>query len=101
MYRYVLTAEKKVVMSTIHVTNAFCRTPAPTSDEESKKRIFKRVKLNDPLAMYNLGCCYRDGLNGFTQDHVKALELWQQAVELGYAKAYTNVVVVLMNLDMV
>jgi len=70
---------------------AFCRTPNPKSDEESKKRIFKRVELNDPLAMYNLGCCYRDGLNGLTQDYVKALELWQQAAELGFTGAYSHI----------
>ena len=53
----------------------FCRTPAPTSDEEIIERIKKRVEADDPMAIYNLGCYYRDGINGYPQDYTKALEL--------------------------
>ena len=28
----------------------------------------KRVKMNDPIAIYNLGCHYYAGKDGFTQD---------------------------------
>jgi len=68
----------------------FCRTLAPYIDENIK-RIKKRVKLGDPVAMTNLGCDYREGRNGFPQDYTKALEYWHRAGELGFAKAYLNI----------
>ena len=48
---------------------AFCRTPRPTSKEEMVERNKKRVKVNDPKAIFTLGCWYRDGANGFPQDY--------------------------------
>jgi uncharacterized protein len=69
----------------------FCRTPVATSDKEIVKRIMKRVEANDPLAIYDLGNHYREGARGFPQNWNKALELFNQAGELGYAEAYTNV----------
>jgi len=78
---------------------AFCRTPTPTSDEESIRRLMKRVEAgdpeaidtNDPFAIYNSGSYYRDGLHGFPRDYTKALELWHRAAELGIARAYVNI----------
>ena len=55
------------------------------------KRGMKRVELNDPIAIYNLGVCYRDGLYGYPQDHTKALELWHRAAKLGDALANVNI----------
>jgi len=69
----------------------FCRTPAPDSDEEIVKRTMKRVEMNDPIAIYNIGVHYRDGRHGFPQDYTKALELFRRAGELGDTEAYTNV----------
>jgi len=69
---------------------AFCRTPYVTSDGELIERVKTRVELNDPIAIYNLGIHYRDGTNGFPQDHTKALELFHRAGALGYAEAYVN-----------
>jgi len=69
----------------------FCRTPWPSSDEEIVRRYKNRMKLNDAYATYDLGCCYRDGDDGYPQDHTKALELWHRAGELGYAKAYNDI----------
>ena len=69
---------------------AFCRVQDPTS-EEIMKRIKKRVKLNDPIAINNLGNYYRDGRNGHRQDHKKAFELYHRAGELGHATAYCSI----------
>ena len=69
----------------------FCRVPAPGSDEESFKRIMKRVEVSDAEAVNFLGYLYAEGLSGLPQDYAKALELWHQAGELGHAAAYNNV----------
>ena len=69
---------------------AFCRTISPTSKEENIKRIMKRVEAGDPMAIYNRGNYYRDGLYG-PQDYSKAFELWHHAGELGHAMAYCNI----------
>jgi len=69
----------------------FCRTPWPTSDEEVMERYKVRMELSDPIAIFNVGVKYRDGKYGYPQDHNKALELWHQAAELGYAEAYLNI----------
>ena len=69
----------------------FCRTRTPTSDEEYIKGLKKRIKVGDALGMFNLGYYYYEGTFGLTQDRAKALELWQQAGELGCAEAYNNI----------
>ena len=69
----------------------FCRTPAPKTGEETHERIENRVKLDDAVAIYNLGCDYSSGECGFQQDNDKALELWHRAGELGCAAAYHNI----------
>ena len=69
----------------------FCRTPTPTLLEEDIKRRKKRVEAGDAGAIYNTGVCYSKGLFGLPQDREKALNLWQQAGELGNAEAYNNI----------
>jgi len=69
----------------------FCRTPTPSSEKETINRYKKRVELEDPIAINNLGCHFRDGTNGHSQSHTKALKLWHRAGELGCAAAYTNI----------
>ena len=69
----------------------FCRTPPPESDEEWVKRNRKRMDMNDPRAIYNLGCCFYQGDNGLPQNYAKALELWQRAGELGGADGYHGI----------
>ena len=68
----------------------FCRTPTPTT-EEIVEQYKKRTELDDANAMYNLGVCYADGDDGLTQDHTKALELWNRAGELGNTVSYYNI----------
>jgi len=76
----------------------FCRTPAPPySDEEIVKRNKKRAKVDDPIAIHNLGMYYSGGLNGYPQDIDKALELWHRAGELGHAHAYYNIGIAYLN----
>ena len=58
---------------------AFCRVLAPKSIKEVAERFKKRVKANEPAAIYGLGNNYRDGAYGFPQDRNKALELWHRA----------------------
>ena len=69
----------------------FCRTPPPDTNEEAVERLTKRMEVGDPFAIFNLGCYYREGMYGYPQDYTKALELWHQAGELGYAKAYGSI----------
>jgi len=72
-------------------TCPFCRTPTPTSPEEDMRRLKERVKLDDPIAIHNLGCNYRGGHYGLPQDYTKALELWHRASEFGNALSYNNI----------
>jgi len=69
----------------------FCRTPPPKTSGGGMERYKKRVEANDPIAIYNLGCYYAAGENGFPQDYPKALELYDRAGGLGFAAAYNNI----------
>ena len=69
----------------------FCRIPAYKTDKEQHERLEKRVESGDANAIYNLGCCYRNGDYGLQKDVDKALELWHRAGELGNAAAYANI----------
>jgi len=69
----------------------FCRTVAPKSEKESERRNKKRLEANDPRAIYELGLCYSEGLDGFTRDYNKALEYFHRAIDLGYTEAYCNI----------
>jgi len=69
----------------------FCRTPYPKSDEDAVKRERNRMKVNDPMAMYNTGNHYYNGRYGYQLDYAKALEYWHRAGYLGYAGAYCRI----------
>ena len=66
----------------------FCRAPEPNSKEKAVENLKKRVRLDDPIAVYNIGVYYYQGLCGFPKDYTKALELFQQAGDLGHVEAY-------------
>jgi len=66
----------------------FCRVPRHKDNEEAKEREKKLVEASNANAMNSIGCFYRDGTNGYPQDHSKALELFYRSAELGYSKAY-------------
>jgi len=58
---------------------AHCRTPWPSDDEEATEREKKRMKVNDPKAIFNIGSYYARGIRGFPKDMDKALELYHRA----------------------
>ena len=61
----------------------FCRTPAPTSDEEIVRRLKKRVQQGDSKAVHVLSSIYRDGDCGLAKDLRKFCELVHRAADLG------------------
>ena len=69
----------------------FCRSLAPSSDEEIVGRMKKRIKAEDALAVYGLGCLYSDGLYGLPQNRTKAIEIWHRAGQMGYTDSYHNI----------
>ena len=69
----------------------FCRTPNPTSIEEYKEHLQKRVEVGDAEAIFTLGNYYCHGKYGFPQDYEKAFELFVRAGELGCTEAYCTV----------
>ena len=69
----------------------FCRTPHTKTDEEEVRRLETRVEKDDPFAIFNLGCDYRDGTDGRRQDHKMALELYHRAAEHGLSKAFVGI----------
>eukprot|EP00984_Skeletonema_dohrnii_P004609 scaffold1634_cov118-Skeletonema_dohrnii-CCMP3373.AAC.7 len=61
----------------------FCRSPLPTTQEESNKNKMKRAEANDPNAMTHMGYkLYDEG------DYERAFEYWTKAAELGDASAH-------------
>jgi TPR repeat protein len=62
---------------------AFCREPAPKSDQEANKLCMKRVKKNDPLAICQMGRRRRN-----EGDYETAFEYFTKAAELGDAAAH-------------
>ena len=62
---------------------AFCREPAPTSEEEYNKRIMKRIKKKDPVAMTAMGKQHEK-----EEEYGKAAEYYTKAAELGDANAH-------------
>jgi TPR repeat protein len=68
----------------------FCRTP-PASSKEIVKRYKKRLDLNDPQAIFDLGYMYRNGEFELPQNRAKAFELYHRAGELGDAESYYHI----------
>jgi TPR repeat protein len=52
------------------------------------KEVMNRVAANDPASIYRLANSYQRGLEGFQQDHARAMELYARAAELGYSEAH-------------
>jgi len=62
---------------------AFCREPLVKTEEEERKRWKKRVKKNDPVAMYVMG-----RMRHLEGDYDTAIKYWTRAAELGDAMAH-------------
>jgi len=86
-----LAADEEIKKCNIKDLCAFCRTPMPRTLKEQVKAIKKRVKLKDPVAIFNLGCAYYSGMWGLQQDMNKALELFYQAADLGNCNAHYSI----------
>ena len=67
---------------------AFCRVPAPDSDEGVMKRLNKLIEADHPYAFDTLAGYYDMGTMGMPQDMAKANELFFRAGELGWGEAY-------------
>lgn len=64
---------------------------SPNGDKEAHDGLKKRIELNDPVAVYYLGCKYLKGTMGLPQDSGRALELFRQALQLGYTDAHFSI----------
>ncbi len=62
---------------------AFCREPAPKSDEEYNKQCMKRIKQNDPIGMRQMGEKHSD-----EGDYETALQYLTKAAQMGDAIAH-------------
>jgi len=51
--------------SMMHQLCPFCRTPAPTTDEDFFRRAHKRMEAGDACAYYIIGLYYREGGEGY------------------------------------
>ena len=61
----------------------FCREPAIDGEHKNTKRIMKRVKVNDPNALRQMGARREE-----EGDYDKAVEYWTNAVKLGDVRAH-------------
>ena len=62
----------------------FCREPDP-DDEDFERRLMKRVKVNDPVALLHKGIdCYIE------RDYTTAFKYWTKAAELGNVDSHAN-----------
>eukprot|EP00984_Skeletonema_dohrnii_P019254 scaffold9169_cov77-Skeletonema_dohrnii-CCMP3373.AAC.5 len=72
----------------VQLTCPFCRHPAPNSEEEMNKNFMKRVEVNDPVSICELGFKRKD-----EGDSDSAFEYWKKAAVLGNIVAHHNLAV--------
>jgi hypothetical protein len=76
-------SEKREIEAGLEKRCAFCREPPAKSVDETNKRLMKRIKKNDPVAMCHMGReRYEEG------DYGTALEYLAKAAELGDVLAH-------------
>ncbi len=63
----------------------YCREKLPKTDEEIDENLMKRVKVNDPEALSEMGKNRHD-----EEDYVGAFEYWTKAAALGHIHAHFN-----------
>jgi len=69
----------------------FCNSDrADKTAEEEVADMMKRAEANDAASIFLLANSYHNGIVGLQQDHVKAMELYIRAAELGCSKAYSH-----------
>ena len=77
--------QKREIEAGLEQRCAFCREPLVKSDKEEHKMLMKRVKKNDPVAMWKLG-----NKHCLEEDDDGAFEYWTKAADLGDADAHFN-----------
>ncbi len=55
--------------------------------KEGVKKLTAAAKAGNPRALYELGCCYADGLHGVKADPRRAEDSFRKAAQAGYALA--------------
>ncbi|KAL7528427.1 hypothetical protein ACHAXR_002442 [Thalassiosira sp. AJA248-18] len=68
----------------------FCRAHDETTDVGLVERLKERIEVDDAIAIFNLGCMYKNG-EGVPQDSNKALELLHQSAKLGCAESHCDI----------
>ena len=63
----------------------FCRETLPETDEEHRKRVMKRIEMNDPVAL-----CHEGGKQQKKGNHVRAFKYYTKAAALGNAWAHNR-----------
>lgn len=71
-------------------TCPFCRESRPSPDEHVRQLEARALK-NDDDALKSLGFYFMEGYRGLPKDHLKALDCWIRAVELGSPEACTSI----------
>jgi hypothetical protein len=69
-------------------TCAFCREPAPESEEECLAPLRKRVERKDPTALCNMGMAYGSGRYGLPVNQAKCIDLLRESAGLGSPDAH-------------
>jgi hypothetical protein len=63
----------------------YCREPIPKTQEEGNQVLMKRVKVNDPVALLQMGVnCFNEG------NSEGAVQYWTKAAKLGEMDAHFN-----------
>jgi TPR repeat protein len=60
------------------------------TDEQEVEEMMKRVEANDPISICLLADSHYNGLNGFQQNHLIAIEKYTRAADLGRSKAHSH-----------
>ena len=69
----------------------FCNSDRSSKTrEENNEDLMKRVEANHAASICALANFYQHGLNGFQQDHLKAIEQYTRAADLGRSKAHSH-----------
>ena len=69
----------------------FCNSDrADKTTEEVVADMMTRAEANDAASIFLLANSYHNGIVGLQQDHVKAMELYIRAAELGCSKAHSH-----------
>ncbi len=78
-----LANDLRQIEARLPATCPFCRTPVPKNEEEGHLNEMKRVKVDDPVALKEVGM--RRYLAG---DYGKAFEYWEKAAGLGDVESH-------------